>query len=420
LMAGFAVENHEIRLAETHFARAAELAPDQPFHRLNREAFLLTYSQNPEVRAEAARDLESVLTNPEVNLIAVRALLFDAMRSGDLARAQQFAEKLGSLPGRTFSDDLSCLEAVMSQPAFHPALEALEHRAESDPLRTTETGDWLNAHGMSAEALRWFARLPEPIQSNVRVQMTRAESYSATYDWTELEAFLEKCHWDLGEYLRRAMLIRCKRELSQPWKKEWKQLVTEVDATPTDGLLLARLVTGWDWRPETIELLWGASTKPQTESIALQYLWDLYSRTNETGELLRVARAQLKLDPSNPVKKNNEAFLTLLLTGASDRAERLASEAATLNPNVPEWAATYAYALHLAGKKSEAKKVMDHLPAEALKRPGVALYYAIVLAANGEDAKARESLAKLNPNGMLPEEQKLAADLATELKVKAP
>ena len=415
LMGGCALTGHETGLAEAHFVRAAEIDHDNPVHRVNLAAFRLTNSSNREVRAAAARDLEGVLADPRVSLFAARALLCDAVLSRDPVRAQRFVEKLRSLPEHNFSDDLSCLEAVMSEPAFHPALEEIERRANSNGQWAIEAGDWMISHGMAAETLRWFAQLPETIRSNVRVQMTAAEGYFATHDWNGLETFLAKCHWDSGEFLRRAMQIRCKRELSKPWEKDWNQLVTEVEANPPDSLLLAQLVIGWQWRNETLDLLWGAATKPETESKALQYLWDLYSRTNETRELLRVAKAQVDLDPSNPTRKNNDAFLSLLLNGASERSERLAREASTTNPKVPEWAATYAYALHLAGKKSEAKKVMENLSPEALGRPGVALYYAIVLAANGDNARAVESLAKLNPKGMLPEEQKLAADLTQQL-----
>jgi hypothetical protein len=141
--------------------------------------------------------------------------------------------------------------------------------------------------------------------------------------------------------------------------------------------------------------------------------------TNDTLDLLRVAKAQSEIDPANPATKNNCAFLSLLLFGASEHSEQLAREASAANPNVPEWAATYAYALHLAGKDAEAKKVMQNLSPEALGRPGIALYYAIVLAANGDTAHARQSLAKLNPKGMLPEEEKLAAALAQQLNVAA-
>jgi hypothetical protein len=282
---------------------------------------------------------------------------------------------------------------------------------------TTQTGDWLNAHGMAAETLRWSATLPEAIRANIRVQMTEADAYPATHDWTGFENFLGKCHWEDCEFVRRAMLIRCKRELSQPWEKDWSQLASGVAANPPEGLLLAQMVIGWNWRDEAIALLWGAAASPRTGMEALQDLWDIYSRTNETLELLRVATAQIALDPANPATKNNYAFLSMLLFGGSEHSEQLAREASAANPNVPEWAATYAYALHLVGKDTEAKTVMEKLPREALGRPGIALYYAIVLAATGDSEKARESLARMNTTGLLPEERKLAAALAQQLNV---
>jgi hypothetical protein len=417
MMAGCALAGHQLGLAGAHFARAAELGEGNPLQRVNFAAFRLANSSSGEMRAAAAQELEGALADSRVALFAARALLGDAIRNRDHARAERFAEKLRSMPEHVFSDDLSCLEAVSSEPAFHPGLEEVERRAESDALLVTETGDWLNARGLAAETLRWFAGLSEGIRANVRVQIAAAESYLALRDWSGLRTFLAKCRWDDGEYLRRAMLILCQRELSRPWEDDWKQLTADVKATPPKCVLLAQLIIGWNWRDEALDLLWSAATKPQTEATALQELWDIYSVTNETRELLRVAKAQIDLDPSDPTKKNNCAFLSLLTSGASERSERLAQEATNANPQVPEWAATYAYALHLAGKESEAKKVMEKLSPEALGRPGIALYYAVVLAANGDTTRAKESLANLNPKGMLPEEKKLAADLAEQLNV---
>jgi hypothetical protein len=302
-------------------------------------------------------------------------------------------------------------------PGFDPALKAIEHRAESDPQWPLEVCNWLNAHGMAAETLRWFAQLPEPLQANVRLQMTVAESYLALADWSGLETFLSPRRWDDGDFLRRAMLIRSKRERSLPWEKEWSQFAAEMAAKTPDGFLLGQVMIGWKWREEALQLLWSAAAQPTTRTLALQSLWDLYSQKSETREMLKVARAQVELDPANATRKNNEAFLSLLLHGASARAESLARDASTSDPSVPEWAATYAYALHLAKKDSEARKVMENLTPAARSRPGVGLYYAIILAANGDEAPAREALQKLDSRGMLPEERKLASELAERLHV---
>ena len=420
LMAGFAVAAHEPGLAEAHFVKAKELEPDNPLHRLNLATFHLVNSTNPDIQAAAAHDLEGLLTDARVRLFALRALLSDAIRSRNSQRAQLYAEKLHALPEHTFSDELRCLESVTSKDIFQSELEKVEQRAQSDMPLVIETGEWLNAHRMPSEMLRWHSKLTESMQSHIRVQMTAAQSYLILQNWDGLKTFLKNCDWKSGQYLKQAMLVRCKRELSQPWEKDWNQLSTELEASPQVEILLAQLVTGWKWRTEAINLLRKAATRPETESKALHELWNVFSTTGETTELLHIAKAQLNLEPTNPSSKNNVAFLSLLLNGSSESSESLARETYTLNPEIPEWAATYAYALILAGKKPEAKKVMEHLSAGALARPGIALYYAIVLEANGDSTQARESLTKLNLNGMLPEEQKLAATLAQRLNLTAP
>ena len=417
LMAGCALGTNDLAGADVHFRKALELAPGDPVQHVNLAAFQLTYVTDRATRVEAGQYLEGALNDSQARLYAARALLTLAMRSRDRTAARGFGEKLRAMPEHTFSDDLSRLELSIGEPAFGPALAEIEHRAEGDPQWPLEVANWLNAHGMAAETLRWFPLLPEQVQANVRLQMTVAESYQTLPDWNGLETFLSPRRWDDGEFLRRAMILRSKRERSQPWEKEWTQFATELAAKPPDGFLLAQVMIGWKWREEALQLLWDATAQPTTNTLALQSLWDLYSEKNETREMLKVARAQVELDPSNATRKNNEAFLSLLLHGASARAERLAREASASDPAVPEWAATYAYALHLAKKDAEAKKVMVNLTPEARSRPGVGLYYAIVLAANGDDAPAREALQKLDSRGMLPEERKLASELAEQLHV---
>ncbi len=417
LMAGCALGATDLAAADQHFQKALELDRDNPLRRVNLTAFQLTYSTDRATRVAAGQYLEGALNDTHARLYAARAMLTLAMRSRDRMAAQGFAEKLRAMPEHTFGDDLSCLEVSIGTPGFDPALKAIEHRAESDPQWPLEVCNWLNAHGMAAETLRWLAQLPEALQANVRLQMTVAESYLALADWPGLEKFLTPRRWDDGDFLRRAMLIRSKRERAQPWEKEWGQFAAEMAAKAPDGFLLAQVMIGWKWREEALQLLWSATAQPTTNTLALQSLWDLYSQKNETREMLKVARAQVELDPANATRKNNEAFLSLLLHGASARAERLARDASTSDPNVPEWAATYAYALHLAKKDTEAKKVMEHLTPAARSRPGVDLYYAIILAANGDEALAREALQKLDARGMLPEERKLASELAERLHV---
>ena len=415
VMAGCALAARRPAVAEEEFAKAAEIDPGDPLHQINLAAFRMANSPSADIRAAATGKLVAALDDPRVSLLAARALLGEAIRRGDSAEARKYAEKLRALPGLTLADELNCLVPDIGAPAFVFALDKIRRRVQADAPSVVEVADWLNSHGMSAATLQWFPTLPAQAQSAVRVQIAASEAYLAASDWNGLQAFLAKCQWGDTDFLRQAMLIRCERELGRPWEQDWKKLAAEVDAAPPDGLILSRLLIGWNWRDEVIELLEDAASRPVTKAQALRYLWDIYSQSGETGKLWRIAREQGELDPANPAKKNNEAFLSLLLYGSSDRASRLAREAWTTNPGIAEWAATYAYALHLDGKETEARKVMDDLPPGAFARPGIALYYAIILSANGDEAKARDSLAKLNPEGMLPEERKLAADLARKL-----
>ncbi len=416
LMGGCALARGQKAVAAAEFAKAAELDPKNPLHQVNLAAIQLTESTNPNDREAAARKLESLVADPAVNLAALRALLNDAIRSQDAERAARFVAKVRAHAGHTFDDELNCLEAEMRTPAFQTSLQAAERAAATEGLKAMTLTDWLTDRGMAGETLHWSATLPVATQTNTRVQMSVAEAYAALYDWEGLKRFLEHCQWKDGDYLKMALEVRAKRAQSEPWEDEWKQLLAEVAQHPPQPFLLGELAISWNWRKEALELLWVAAADAKTQAQALTDLWELYAKSRETRELLRVAKAQSEMDPLNPAYKNSEAFLSLLLYGYTGRAERLAHEATVEKPAVPEWATTYAFALNLAGKRAEAKEVIDSIPAEEEGRPGVALYCALVLAANGEADRAWACLDKTDPAGLLPEERKLAEKLAQQLK----
>ena len=214
LMAGHALDIHEAGLAEAHFLKAEELAPENPVARVNLAAFRLANSSSKEVRAAAQRDLEAAMNDPRALAFAVvRPLLADAIRNHDRARARAFAEKLRALPKHSFADDLSCLEAAIGDPDFPANLKEIEHRAQSEPENIVQAGEWMLARGMAAEFQRWAAELPESMRSNTRVQMTVAETYPRLDDWKGLETFLSQCHWEDGEFLKHALQVRSARAL---------------------------------------------------------------------------------------------------------------------------------------------------------------------------------------------------------------
>ena len=417
LMAGLASKGGMSAAAGFFFSKAAEIDPGNPIYKVNLAAFQLAYSHQPDSQAEAEQQLEALAKDPLVDVYAVRSLLDHALFTNNKAKAKSLSALLLSLPRHEFSDSIRSLRAMLDEPDFDSLIQKTEREAEKDPVSITEMGDWLNAHGRAKETNRWFDQLPEHERGNIGVQMTEAQALLDLQNWKALETILQGCHWRAGDYIKIAMIIRCHRELSLPWENDWKELKTQVTMTPPHGILLARMVIGWNWEKESISLLWDATTRPETESEALDCLWEIYRANNDTPELLRVARQQLNIEPSNPERKNNSAFLSLLVEGASTKTCQLAYQAYQANPKDPGRAATYAYSLHLTGEDQEAEKVMRNLPPEAVRFPGIAFYQALIFDSVGKATEARETLMRLNSQGMLAEERKMALDLARKLKI---
>ncbi len=101
------------------------------------------------------------------------------------------------------------------------------------------------------------------------------------------------------------------------------------------------------------------------------------------------------------------AAIGLLVEPGSEKCVRLAREVYLAATNNPTFVSTHAYALHLRGQSAEALRLMQTLPEKELERPGVATYYAVLLAANGQRDKAAPFVALAEKGRPLPEEKRL-------------
>ena len=88
-------------------------------------------------------------------------------------------------------------------------------------------------------------------------------------------------------------------------------------------------------------------------------------------------------------------------------AQSLAAELYKQAPEDPTIASTYALALHVQGKSAEGRAVLEKLPPAQLHTPGLAAYYAILLASTGATADARPYFELAEKAPLLPEEKKL-------------
>ena len=142
---------------------------------------------------------------------------------------------------------------------------------------------------------------------------------------------------------------------------------------------------------------------------ALSDLNKRYSAAGKTHELLRVAQAALEAEPGDILKKNNVAYLSMLLEANVDKAFAMAAEVYQQSPENPQFASTYALSLYRQRNFNEALRVLRLLSAEQLEDPSVALCYGILLAERGSEEDAGHYLELARRGSLLPEEKALIA-----------
>ena len=372
---------------------------------------------------QAKAVLETLRTKPRYHLEALRAMIGDARAHGDPARAMQLAGELKQDALATFGDQLLYLEEL--QHAHNndllPDLSKLQVIAgtRSDIIYGLMT--WMNAHGLASQSLEWSAQLPPQIRGRLPVPLALAEASTILKDWKRLAKLLAENDWEDLEFLRCAIHARLLRETSSrprpaDFVAMWERAMNATKGNPNSLLMLARLVNGWEWKEEAVQVWWLAARSGPTQRAALKALYTIHSADKNTRELYRVARRVYEMEPANPVAKNNVASLALLLGEDEPEAHRLAAEIYKLTPTQPVIASTYALSLHRQKRDSEAIAILRQLPPAALADPSIAAWYGFLLTQNGEAHTARPFLeaADRQKDQLFPEE---AAMVAEALKV---
>jgi tetratricopeptide (TPR) repeat protein len=240
----------------------------------------------------------------------------------------------------------------------------------------------------------------------------RAECLIALAKWPELLALVEPGDWKDFEFTRLAYKARAAKELGDRFSSKTSWTFATIGARRPEQLSkLAWMASRWGWRDELQETLWAATKQPKPEW-ALQMLHRIYQHDGDTNRLLRVAETALKLDDTNLQARNNVAMLSLLLKRDAPAALEIARELHQKDPKNADFASTYAFALHQAGRSPEGLAVLKQLSPEQLKEPSIASYYALLLDSAGEKTEAL-AFAKLGQAApVLPEEKSLFSSLA--------
>ena len=399
--------------AEIHWAKAAELAPQETAYQL--QLALVQLGSTDESKRTAARaTLERLRGDQQHRAAALRALIVDgAARREDPQRLRALAGELQAYPEAVFGDRIIYLEILrqLREPEYHSYLARLEKDAAGDAAAAAGLLSWMANHVGGVEAIRFASTLPAEVSGKWPIPLAIAEAYAKAQDWAGLQSAVTDAKWGGFEFLRHAYLTRALRAEKQETaaNQEWARAQKEASARPQTLLMLARTVSGWNWENETLDLLWTLSKAPETRREALQLLYQHYAARGDTPGLYRVLVRSAEIAPDDLMVQNNLAQISLLLDADRERARKLAEELVRKEPNNAAYVSTYAFSLYVRGDLEGALAAFDVLNEEQLKAPGIAAYYGIILAAAGQKEKARTYLEIGARAFLLPEEKALLA-----------
>ncbi|CAA9268802.1 MAG: hypothetical protein AVDCRST_MAG42-3318 [uncultured Chthoniobacterales bacterium] len=398
--------------AETHWAKAAELAPGDTGYQL--QLAMLRLASTDESKRTAAREvLERLRADPARRAGAVRALIIDgSTRREDALRLRDLAAELQSYPEAAFSDRLLYLEILrqLKDGSFAEYLAKLQSDAVAKPADLGGLLGWMSNHN-PADAVRFATTLQPELAAKWPVPLAVAEAYTKAQDWAGLHGAVSGSDWAAFEFLRRAYLARALRSQQQQTAgdHEWAQAQKAAAENPQALLMLARTVSGWAWQNETLELLWALSKTHETRMEALQLLYQHYAKTGDTGGVYRVLLRSTEIVPDDLTVQNNFAQVSLLIEANPDRARKIAAELAKKEPTNAAFVSTYAFSLYARGEIEPALQAVESLTPEQLEAPPIAAYYGMILAAAGQKEKAQRYLERGAQAFLLPEEKALLA-----------
>jgi tetratricopeptide (TPR) repeat protein len=405
--------------AETHFATALQIAPNDPRVALNL-AVLRLVSTDPKQATGARATLESLAVQTAVRTDVLRVLTADALTHKDRAKAEKWATQLRAETAATFSDALLCFEALEGTEAAAPAFLQLQTKAADSAAAAAQLITWLNRHELARVAVYWSGTLKKEVVTTHPLPLAIAESYSFLQEWNALLDFVSGKNWGEQEAIRLAVESHALHRLTPAGRNSmeaqttWRSALKSAQGRPEQLISIARLAEGWGYAAEAEEAWWAIANSNERARAALSVLQRIYNAKQDTRGLLRVAKRALELNPDDLIAANNCASLGLLVSSDST-SRRLALKLHTEHPANRAFAATYAYALHTEGKLADGLKVMQTLKEDELRYPTIAAYYVVMLVDNGLFDQARGYLLSAQRAVLLPEEQQLLTAASRKL-----
>lgn len=410
LLADIAFAQRDGAEMERQLSEASGLEPANKDYAM-RLAALRLGANDFELRDRGKETLRELQKDPAQRRDATRYLAEGALRQGDNSEALKLARELDTLPGKTYADRLVFLSALQAarDPGFQANLEELQTSSAGDAEQTAALMTWMNVHKMSREAIAWSVKLAPALIGHKLVQVTLSDAFVTERDWNGLERLVKSGNWGNIDFLRNAHSARALRETgNEPDSAtQWNEAVKKVSANSRYTLMLMETVEKWGWRKEAIDLLWLAAKDPARGEEALRALYRYFAKNGDTENLYRVLLHRVEIQPADRNVQNNLAQISLLLNLNVERAQKMARELAEKEPANGAYVSTFAFALYTQDDIKTARKTIETLSDEQLHQPEIAAYYGIILAADGEQARAGDFLDLGEKATLLPQEKAL-------------
>jgi hypothetical protein len=397
--------------AKKEWGEAVRLAPNDESYQVQFALSCLEQTGAAE-REQGLALLERLRNSPTQRSAATRSLIVDGVAHRQpVEELRSLAGDLESYPEAIFTDKLLYLGILRQSydPEYTIYLTKIENEAAVKPDDLAALLTWMNGNEISIVAIDFARSLPDSALSAWPVPWAMAEAYAKVNDWSGLERRTGNSNWHQFDFLRRAYLARALRAENNPvaTEREWAGAVKSASTQSQSLLLLTRIVFEWEWKNESVDLLWQLAKYPEVQFEALHTLYLQYTKAGDTQGLYRVLARLTDIDPGNLKVQNNLTQISLLLNADPERARRRAANLYRKEPSNAAYASTYAFSLYAEGDAKSALKVMSTLGEDQLNEPLLAAYYGIFLAASGEKGKAREYLELGRQTQLLPEEKTL-------------
>jgi predicted Zn-dependent protease len=416
LSAALAFASKRTEDAEATIDRLLAVEPNDAKMKFNRAVLRLRHV-NRALADESREQLTAIALKPgPLQADALRELTRDEAARNRPAPALAWAEKLAGLPGAPFDDQLLRINLLRlaNQALLTTAAEnSLAERALKDPAEAAQFATWLTVQGRAREARPWLANLPAAVRADPRVRTVEAECLAALGDWNALAEALQAGAWGpvAPETIRLALSARTlsDRQRADLRRDVWQEAIKLTRRDAAGLRVLLRLSLYWNWTTEAEDTLFATASNFPTEVWALNALVSSAYTRKDTATLKKAYSLWHDIQPQSPKVTGDWVMVTLLLEPSplETKAKIAARDLARAEPRNAFFVTTHAFSLYQQGRRKEALDLMEHLSPAELRVPGRALYYGLILAADGQLERADNFLKLTAKADLLPEEREL-------------